>query len=189
MPILDHFGLLAPYYDRIFEPRKKDDWQRLLQLPLEGMLLDIGGGTGRVSQHLCDQVSNTVLVDPSTEMLSQASEKVCLNRTRAAAERLPFDEGVFDCIIMVDALHHVENQTQTMIEMWRVLKPGGRILIEEPDIRHFSIKLLALGEKLLLMRSHFLSPDVIKAAFNAQTAQVTIETSGINAYIVVAKME
>jgi ubiquinone/menaquinone biosynthesis C-methylase UbiE len=189
MPIFDHFGLLAPYYDQIFEPRSKEDWLRLLCLPVEGTLLDIGGGTGRVSQHLCDQVLMSVLVDPSAEMLSQASDKRCLDRARAGAESLPFTDGAFECIIMVDALHHVEDQTQTLAEMWRVLKVGGRILIEEPDIRHFTIKLLALGEKLLLMRSHFLSPEAIKAAFNDSSARVTIEVSGANAYIVFEKVE
>ena len=187
MPILDHFGLLAPYYDQIFEPKNKEDWQRLLNLPSEGALLDIGGGTGRVSQHLCDRVRNTVLVDPSVDMLSQAYGKRCLNRARGAAEHLPFGDGVFEHIIMVDALHHVADQSQTMMEMWRVLKPGGRLLIEEPDYRHFSIKLLALGEKLLLMRSHFLSPEAIKVFYQELSARVKIETSGVNAYIVIEK--
>ena len=59
---------------------------------------------------------------------------------------------------MVDALHHVIHQGQTAREMYRVLKPGGRIVIEEPDIRKFGVKLIAVAEKLLLMRSHFLSP-------------------------------
>jgi ubiquinone/menaquinone biosynthesis C-methylase UbiE len=188
MPILDHFGLLAPYYDRIFKPKNKDDWQTLLQLPSEGALLDLGGGTGRVSQHLCDQVLKSVLVDPSADMLSQASKKVCLDRARAAAESLPFHDDAFEHIIMVDALHHVENQSQTLMEMWRVLKPGGRILIEEPDIRQFSIKLLALAEKLLLMRSHFLSPEEIMVAYVGLRSRVTIVTSGVNAYIVVEKI-
>jgi demethylmenaquinone methyltransferase/2-methoxy-6-polyprenyl-1,4-benzoquinol methylase len=187
MPILDHFGLLAPYYDRVFGSPNRDDWVRLLRLPVEGALLDAGGGTGRVSQQLCDQAANTVLVDPSVEMLHQAAEKRCLIRTQAAAEGLPFNDGTFECIIMVDALHHVENQSHTLEELWRVLKPGGRILIEEPDIRRFSVKLLAIGEKLLLMRSHFLSPEVIGAAFNSTAASVSIETSGANAFIVVEK--
>ena len=60
---------------------------------------------------------------------------------------------------MVDALHHVINHGQTAREMYRVLKPGGRIVIEEPDIRSFYVKLIAVAEKLLLMRSHFLSPQ------------------------------
>ncbi len=57
---------------------------------------------------------------------------------------------------MVNALHHVCNQQETVNELWRTLQPGGRIVIEEPDVRTFAVKLFALGEKLALMRSHFL---------------------------------
>ena len=35
------------------------------------------------------------------------------------------------------------------------------MIIEEPDIRNFLVKLVAIGEKILLMRSHFLEPEKI----------------------------
>jgi demethylmenaquinone methyltransferase/2-methoxy-6-polyprenyl-1,4-benzoquinol methylase len=47
----------------------------------------------------------------------------------------------------------------------RVLEPEGRSVIEEPDIRTFGVKLVALAEKILLMRSHFLSPIQIASLF------------------------
>ena len=84
---------------------------------------------------------------------------------------------------MVDALHHVIDQPSTADEMFRLLKPGGRIIIEEPDIRTFGVKLIALAEKLLLMRSHFLSPQQIAGLF--KDAQVHTEDS--SAWVVVTK--
>jgi demethylmenaquinone methyltransferase/2-methoxy-6-polyprenyl-1,4-benzoquinol methylase len=68
---------------------------------------------------------------------------------------------------MVDALHHVINHTDSMREMYRVLKPGGVLVVEEPDIRTFGVKLIAIAEKLLLMRSHFLKPDAIMKLIDA----------------------
>ena len=52
-----------------------------------------------------------------------------------------------------------------------VLKPGGSIVIEEPDIRKFTVKLIALAEKITLMRSHFLSPDKIAGLFKFPEAK------------------
>jgi len=99
------------------------------------------------------------------------------------SEVLPFPDNSFDRIIMVDALHHVIHQAQTTREMFRVLKPGGLIVIEEPDIHAFGVKLIALAEKLLLMRSHFLSYQQIARLF--ENAAVHKDNSSV--WIVVTK--
>jgi len=85
-------------------------------------------------------------------------------------------------------LHHVYDQAQTLQELWRVLQPGGLLIIEEPDIRSFGVKLIALGEKLALMRSHFLAPQRIAAFFTAPDARVHIHTEQATAWIVVQKL-
>jgi demethylmenaquinone methyltransferase/2-methoxy-6-polyprenyl-1,4-benzoquinol methylase len=68
-----------------------------------------------------------------------------------------------------------------------VLKPGGRIVIEEPDIRTFAVKLIALGETILLMGSHFLTPDQIAALFPA--GQTRVEAQDATAWIIVEKVD
>ena len=90
-------------------------------------------------------------------------------------------------MIIVDALHHVIDQQQTADELWRVLKPGGRLVIEEPDIRVWSVKLMAVFEKLALRRSHFLSPSQIAALFARRQTKVLIETRGYNAWVVLGR--
>jgi demethylmenaquinone methyltransferase/2-methoxy-6-polyprenyl-1,4-benzoquinol methylase len=86
---------------------------------------------------------------------------------------------------MVDAFHHVVDQAATAFEMLRVLNPGGLLVIEEPDIRTFGVKLIAVAEKLLMMRSHFLSPEQIASLF--PHANTRIFTQGATAWIVVKK--
>ncbi|OQY37129.1 MAG: hypothetical protein B6243_01300, partial [Anaerolineaceae bacterium 4572_5.2] len=66
-------------------------------------------------------------------------------------ERFPFPDNSFDRALVVDALHHFHNQEQAIAELVRVLKKGGRLVIEEPDIHRFAIKLVALAEKAALM--------------------------------------
>jgi len=188
MPLFDHFNLLAPIYETFIKPRDPSEIIELAGLPVSGALLDAGGGTGRVAQFLGGMAHPVVVVDLSCEMLAEAREKKSLNPVCSHTETLPFPDKSFECIIMVDALHHVCSQKQTIDELWRVLQPGGSIVIEEPDIRSFNVKLIALAEKLVLMRSHFLSPPAIVALFCYPDAYVRVETDESNAYIIAKKL-
>ena len=186
MPGLDHFSFIAPFYDRVFGSSDHSKLFELLALPDGGKLLDAGGGTGRVSRHLCAKAGLVVIADEAPGMLEQANSRECLVTSLAQSEALPFEDDCFDGIIMVDALHHVSHQQKSLAEMVRVLKPGGRLVVEEPDIAHFGVKLIAIAEKLLFMRSHFLSPDQIQAALPKQiSSRIVVE--GPSAWVVVEK--
>ena len=188
MPIFDHFDFLAPVYDRAIKPKDPADLYRLANLPTQGRLLDAGGGTGRIAQFMADKASQVVVADLSFEMLVKSKEKGNLQPICSPAEYLPFSEQSFDRILMVDALHHVCDQEKTANELWRLLKPGGVIVIEEPDIRTFTIKLVAIAEKLALMRSRFMKPEAIASMFSASQARLNIERDGYISWIVVEKV-
>jgi len=185
--MLDHFAILAPFYEQLIKPKRPDQLLHLTKLPTTGLLLDVGGGTGRVTQFMVDQAQQVVLADLSVEMLQQASSKNGLISVGSASESLPFASGYFDRIIMVDALHHVYDQAQTASELWRVLKPGGRLVIEEPDLVKGAVKLVALAEKLALMRSHFLTPQEIAAMFASYDAGTQIERHGVISWVIIDK--
>lgn len=189
MPLLDHFGIIAPYYDRIFGTNYLDDWLELLELPTSGFILDAGGGTGRVAQLLQNKTCSVVVADLSLKMLRHAVSKPDLIGVCTPVEKLPFPDKMFDRIIMVDSLHHVENQELTCHELWRILKPGGKLLIEEPDIRRFEIKILAIMEKFALMRSNFLSLSQIKAFFKDYPAKIRSQVKDTNVWIVIERTD
>jgi ubiquinone/menaquinone biosynthesis C-methylase UbiE len=185
----DHFGLLAPFYDRVISFQNADKLLSLLRLPVPGMILDAGGGTGRIAQALVGKAARVFVADVSMGMLRQASRKTGLLEVNSFTEALPFQNLSFDRILMVDALHHVSDHRGTASELWRVLKPGGWLVIEEPDIRTLTVKAVAIAEKLALMRSHFISPPKIEKLFPYPEAQVTVEREGYAAWIVVEKRE
>lgn len=187
MPLFDHFSILAPLYEHFIPLRNPDRLVQMTGLPVQGALLDAGGGTGRVAKALRGLAGAIVVADLSTGMLNQIPANNGLWPVNSHSERLPFPGEIFERVIMIDALHHVCDQAETANELWRVLKPGGRIIIEEPDVRTFSVKLVALAEKLALMRSHFLSPPAIAALFEAPQARVTIENEGFNAWVMIEK--
>ena len=81
-------------------------------------------------------------------------------------------------MVVIDALHHFANQREAVGDLLRVLKPGGRLLIEEPDIHRLIVKFIALGEKVALMRSHFYSAEEIRDMVTAQGYSAVIERDG-----------
>ena len=169
----DHFDLIAGIYDRSGQFQVSEMLSGLLGLSPNCLLLDAGGGTGRVAAALRSLVGNVIVADPSRGMLRRASARG-LATVCAPAELLPFPSGSFDRVIMVDALHHVFDQGQAARELFRLLAPGGRMVIVEPDIRKFIVKVVAAGEKVLLMRSHFLNGEKIVALLNASDAKTGV---------------
>ena len=109
-------------------------------------------------------------------MLRQARAKG-LPCVLADVRRLPFSDQSFDRVVAVDAFHHfvfptaAEAQPLAAGEMLRVARAQGRVIIEEPDIRQRGVKWIALGEKLLLMRSRFLDPEALTRLFTAAGAE------------------
>jgi ubiquinone/menaquinone biosynthesis C-methylase UbiE len=180
-----HFNLLAPLYDRVIPFVRLDRMLKVLDLPHAHSLLDAGGGTGRVAEALRPYVDWVVVADVSRGMLAQARQKN-LFAASTETERLPFPGGTFDRVLMVDALHHVMDQAETIRELYRVLKPGGRLVIEEPDYRTFGVKLIAIAEKMALMRSRFLAPSQIVSLFPSE-AKVRIETEENTAWVIAEK--
>lgn len=188
MPWFDHFDFIASRYEKFIPPKDPQELWAMADLPANGALLDAGGGTGRVAQYMPGKANPVIVADLSFKMLSEARQKADLHSVCSPAEKLPFSDGTFARIIMVDALHHVHDQQATANELWRILQPGGRLVIEEPDFRTFVVKLLALAEKLMLMRSHFLSPPQIAALFPHKNARVRVETGEFNAWVIVEKV-
>lgn len=183
MPSFDHFAAVASIYARAIYS-KTDVMREVAALPVKGRLLDVGGGTGRVSSAIRDFVGEAVIADISFGMLKQ-TPRAALKPVCGGSESLPFADNSFERVIMVDALHHVINHAETACEMFRVVKPGGLLVIEEPDIRTFGVKMIALAEKLLLMRSHFLAPDQIVQLFDVGNANIKTEDG--TAWVVIEK--
>jgi len=173
--MIDHFSFIASIYDWVIGKPDVERLKKILLLPVEGVMLDAGGGTGRVSILLRHLVSHVVVSDLSQSMLKRAKQKGGLLPLRAHAEVLPFPEETFDRVLVVDSLHHFCNQEEALCDLLRVLKPGGRLVIEEPDITRMTVKVVALAEKLALMRSRFYPPRIIKDMIRNHGCSVSLE--------------
>jgi len=187
MSKFDHFSFISPIYDHIFGRHVDHEIVAFARLEPRMRILDVGGGTGRVSTLFQTEVRSVVVSDSAIGMLRQAQARG-LCSVVSHAEKLPYAAGQFDRVIIVDAFHHVADQQATLDEMRRMTAPGGQIIIEEPDIRNFMVKLIAVGEKLLLMRSHFHRPEVIaEMGAGNRAADIEIHRKNGNAWIIITK--
>jgi demethylmenaquinone methyltransferase/2-methoxy-6-polyprenyl-1,4-benzoquinol methylase len=169
------FHLSAPVYDFFIRNPQIDRIVRLMDLPKRGYLLDAGGGTGRVSSHLVDLAAHVVVCDINHSMLKQMKKKKGLIPLLADVTTLPFSAGTFDSILVVDALHHFMNPRRAVMEMLRVIKPGGRLLIEEQDIERTPIKMVQIAERLVQLHSRFLALHEIVTLFDATQCKLHID--------------
>jgi len=87
-------------------------------------------------------------------MVRQATSKG-VAAVRGEVEALPFAEGGFSRILVVDAFHHFRYQSRAAQELVRVLSSHGRLVVQEPNVKRWAVKTVALGERLLLMQSRF----------------------------------
>ena len=161
------FHWLAPVYDHLIRRPQTDRLAALLDLPGNGHLLDVGGGTGRVSSGFVDLTGYVVVCDINGSMLRQTKKRRGLIPLQADVKQLPFFPETFDRILVVDALHHFPDPGDAVREMLRVLKPGGRLLIEEQDIERKPIKLVQIAERSLRLHSRFLTSEQIMALFRS----------------------
>jgi ubiquinone/menaquinone biosynthesis C-methylase UbiE len=101
-----------------------------------GQVLEIGVGSGLNLSLYGPAVARVFGLDPSPELLRLAGKRtadalVPVSLIRASAEHLPFADAAFDAIVMTWTLCSIPNPIAALMEMRRVLKPGGRLLFVE----------------------------------------------------------
>jgi ArsR family transcriptional regulator len=94
---------------------------------------DLGCGTGAVALALSPFVERLVAVDSSGPMLHAARKRLQglsnVDLRRGELEALPIDDARLDAAVMMLVLHHVPEPSHALLEVARVLKPGGRLLL------------------------------------------------------------
>lgn len=109
-------------------------------VPVGSRILDVGCGTGVLAERLLHAGYDVTGADPFAAMLKHMAERdPRLKTVHAPGQNLPFDDGTFDFTYCVAVMHHVadpKDVRDTLVEMCRVTKPGGLVLVWDHNPRN-----------------------------------------------------
>lgn len=105
-----------------------------------GRILDVGCGTGVLAERLLHEGYDVTGVDPFAAMLKRMRVRdPRLKTVHASGQTLPFDDGAFDFTYSVAVMHHIADPKDvraTLVEMCRVTRPGGHVLVWDHNPRN-----------------------------------------------------
>jgi demethylmenaquinone methyltransferase/2-methoxy-6-polyprenyl-1,4-benzoquinol methylase len=151
-------------------------------------VLDIAGGTGDLAKAFARQAGKSGevwLTDINESMLRVGRDRL-LNTGLITptllcdAEKLPFPDNYFDRVSVAFGLRNMTHKDQALAEMRRVLKPGGKLLVQKPyDLYSFSV-LPWLGQKIAGdAESYRYLAESIRMHPDQDTLKTMMETAGL----------
>lgn len=163
MPV-DHQGFFdrhaAGYDAKLFRdrwPRNQQKKAELIQAALDGsaeLLLDVGCGTGQLLDVLLRRgaCERAIGLEPAPAMRRLAAERLSVHGGRVelradAAEEIGLRDATADAAIGVDLIHHLSDPARGMRELARVVRPGGRVIFLESNVRFPVTFLIGLSSR------------------------------------------
>ena len=133
------FDQVAPHYDlmnNLMAPGQVPAWRietrRAIQPGQGDLILDLAAGTGSSAIPLMAAGAEVICCDLSFGMLTEGKQRhkqICA--INADALHLPFADDTFDAVTISFGLRNVEDTLQALREMYRVTKPGGKVVVCE----------------------------------------------------------
>ncbi len=138
---VDHYRKDADEYDYFAAPDRitAEYWNRLRstaarEIPRKPgtLVLDVGSGSGWLVRMMVDSGVRVISVDLSSKSLARIRRQTGGEALVSPAERLPFADGTFDCVMASEVVEHLNDPGFAITEFFRVVKPSGRVIVTTP---------------------------------------------------------
>lgn len=179
-----NWAIRSELYNNIIWVNKEETLETMYELSdnktTKPKILDIGVGTGKVLKYFKDRINEADCygIDISNEMMSKIEKSYKFKLSVGNVEDLSeFDDNTFDLITARMSFHHVKHLDKAMIEVYRVLKKGGKFIICEGvppnmDTLEFYKEMFKYKED----RNTFLTDDLINLMNNVDLEKITTRT-------------
>jgi len=175
-----HFNLVADRLGRNYCPGRS--WeaigQMLFLLTPRVRIADLGAGDGTLSRLLARQAESVHCVDNSPRMVqvgrALAKKEHLRNLTYVLGniEKVPLPDRSIDLALLSQALHHAENPRLALAEAFRILKPGGRLLILDLRAHRFEKARELYADRWLGFKENELHDWIEEAGFRQSEVRV-----------------
>lgn len=140
-----YFDELAGRFGRDYVPGRS--WKALAEALIKVLnyrhVADLGAGEGTLAQLLAQRAETVIAVDLSPKMVEFGQNLATQNGLTNLEYRIgdieapPIDDGSLDLAVLSQALHHAEHPQRAIDAAFRILKPGGRLIVLDLLQHHF----------------------------------------------------
>lgn len=179
---------LAEQFDALMNPY---DIQRRLQvlvgeflgaLDLRGVLaLDAGSGTGRGTAVLVERGAQVIAVDIGPNLLRYTRQRAPCAPAVSSILELPFAANTFDVVFSSEVIEHTPDPAAALRELYRVLRPGGHLVLSTPGwLWQWPVRFASsVGLRPYDGLENFIPSRVVRRTLAAEGARI-IEHRGIH---------
>ncbi|HZR19425.1 MAG TPA: metalloregulator ArsR/SmtB family transcription factor [Verrucomicrobiae bacterium] len=132
-----YFNQVAGRFDRVYGPGRS--WQAfghlLLRILPPLVVADLGAGEGLLSELLARRCKKVIAVDNSEKIVAFGAAKAKKNNLKNLEFRLgdlqspPIEPDSVDLVVLSQALHHAEEPAKALSAAYKILKPGGQLMM------------------------------------------------------------